>query len=104
MPNIEKWAELARSFSGFEDAPGLVPGQVDVDQFDDWAADLPSPSSAHVSAKFVLHLWESHRAWASGKFNLGQAIRTWDDTHLRQFQAWASDPILWAGHLLREVS
>ncbi|BAM05419.1 hypothetical protein PSMK_p00570 (plasmid) [Phycisphaera mikurensis NBRC 102666] len=46
-----------------------------------------------VTAQFLLSVWNQWHAYDAGAFDLFEAVRVWDEEHLKAFQAWASDPV-----------
>lgn len=56
---------------------------------------LGSTSLSHgekCTAQFVLAVWNPDEGWKSGKFNLMEALRAWDDANHKAFLVWAADP------------
>ena len=84
-----RMTELAWSFPSLCRAPGIDPFAVE--HLDRWAAGVASHGEA-VSARFVLAVWSPDEAWASGPFDLMEALRVWDRPHREAFLQWAADP------------
>jgi hypothetical protein len=102
-----RFIALVRSFPVLANhAPGVSADDLDLHLIDGWAAHDPadlkrviaagrSPfpgDGAKDAARFVLHVWDSRRAWRCGRFDLFAALCTWDDEQRRAFQAWAANP------------
>lgn len=64
----------------------------DAVMFDRWAAATPLSHGQAVTAQFVLALWDPDRPWQSGRFDLMEALRVWDEQHRAAFLTWAGDP------------
>jgi hypothetical protein len=100
-------AMLARSFPSLaiKDPPGLEPWDSMV--FFEWLCG-PGAGSSHgqlLAAQFVLMVWNSHTDWeadarengfaypsAAKRFNLGEAVATWDAEHRDAAAAWLMAP------------
>jgi hypothetical protein len=100
-----RFAALVRSFPVLERyAPGVSTWRIDLATLDAWAAhaiddDLttklaaegksPRPGEgARDAARFVLHVWDSQRAWRCGRFDLFHALATWDSEQRAAFNVW----------------
>jgi hypothetical protein len=53
-----------------------------------------SGSGSWAAAAFVLNVWNDSLEWKCGPFNLGNAMRRWDNGHRAAFAAWAMNPVL----------
>jgi hypothetical protein len=45
-----------------------------------------------VTAQFLLAVWSPDDAWESGRFDLMEALREWDEQHRQAFLKWAAHP------------
>lgn len=81
-----RWQQLASSFALTK--PGLDP----------WDAELLDAQCAGAGhgeqcvIRFLLNLWNAECEWTCGRFDLFDALATWDETGRRAFQAWVNDP------------
>lgn len=81
---------LALNFPCMQRAPGAVPW--DALKLDAWAAS-PTPSHGErCTAQFLLAVWNPYGEWASGEFDVMDALGIWDDIHRWAFIKWASAP------------
>lgn len=88
IDSVERAARLAESFPSLRGVPGARP--FCADQLD---GALPGRSHGEqCAARFVLYVWNPLWEWRCGRFDLAEAITTWDAAHLAAFQAWAADP------------
>ncbi len=97
----ERMSALAVSFPALQRAaaelidpwiwerPGVL-GTADV--LDDWLASGAPSHGARCAGQFVLSLWNPNHPWKSGKFDLHEALKIWDDEHLHAFLNWARAP------------
>ena len=79
---------LGVKFPALIDAPGVSPWNPN--QLDIWAAESADDSNAVQSARFLLNLWMPSREWQCGRFDMNEAIQTWDRSHRRAFLDWAA--------------
>ncbi|QEH39319.1 hypothetical protein OJF2_79340 (plasmid) [Aquisphaera giovannonii] len=82
-------AALARTFPSMKYALGVEPWNAL--QLETWAKG-PHSHGQVVTARFLLAVWDPHRAWELERFELMEALRVWDDAHRGAFLAWASEP------------
>ncbi len=81
---------LAQSFPSLRRAVGIAPW--DALLFESWAAGPAPGSGALHAARFMLSVWDSSHAWASGPFSFVDAWAAWDDKHRDALLRWAADP------------
>jgi hypothetical protein len=88
---VEKgFLEFARSFPSLTRT--LAHDQTfDAARLDAYACSAVSHGQA-VTARFVLAVWDPAAEWKSGRFDLMEALRVWDEEHREAFLAWAEDP------------
>ena len=85
--------QLAKSFACLRKAPGVAPWDANI--VDDRAAtDIPSHGEK-CSAQFILAVRNPDHEWQSGKFDLMEALRIWDDPSRQAFLAWVAK-LWWA--------
>lgn len=82
-------ANLASRFPVLESAPGIK--EWDSQKLDEWAATVASTGERHAAA-FVLHVWNCYHDWNVGRFDVMEALRTWDRENAAPFLEWAKDP------------
>lgn len=80
----------AHKFPSLRGAPGVTEGWSAV-TLDDWAATVASSGEKH-SARFVLGVWNQYEDWRCGRFDVMEAIATWDNNHRQPFLSWAEQP------------
>lgn len=81
---------LAESFPTLCRAPGVRP--FDAEVLDTWASG-PAPSSgAFHAARFVLAVFNNRAPWQCGRFDIVEAMWTWDAAHRQAFLGWARAP------------
>src|SRR5262245_22860451 len=83
--------QLARTFPSlkrvFDD-----PKPFDAPAFDCWASDELSHGE-RATAQFILAVWDpNYDDWQSGRFDVMEALRVWDEQHRAAFLEWAKDP------------
>lgn len=61
------------------------------DLLDQWAVCGRSHGEK-CAAQFILAVWNPGHEWISGRFDVMEALRIWDDAHRAAFLAWAEDP------------
>lgn len=81
---------LARSFPTLGPALGVAPWSPE--ELEAWACGPIPGSGALHAARFVLTVWNSHAAWACGRFDALLALGAWDRQHRAAFLAWAAQP------------
>lgn len=64
----------------------------DANFVDSWAASEAPSSGQRVTAQFLLAVWDPKQEWKSGRFDIMNALKIWDEKHLEAFLAWASAP------------
>ena len=79
---------LGVKFPALNNAPGVAPWNPN--QLDIWAAESAADANAVHSARFLLNLWMPTREWQCGRFDVSEAIQSWDRTHRRAFLDWAA--------------
>lgn len=83
-------AALVESFPTLRRAPGVRP--FDAEALDAWASG-PAPSSgAFHAARLILAVYNNRAPWQCGRFDVVEAMSTWDAAHRRAFLAWAQAP------------
>ena len=83
----EACAELARTFHGLRNAPGIQIGEsVDLSVFDEWASKQEPRDGVREAAQFVLHLFNRDRDWRCGRFDFLTSIMCWDEDHRTAFR------------------
>lgn len=82
--------ELARTFPSLHRAPGVLE-QWSANALDEWAATVASSGEKH-SARFVLGVWNQYEEWRCGRFDLIEAVGTWDSRHHLAFMRWIEEP------------
>ena len=60
-------------------------------QLDEWAI-APISSGERYAAQFVLAVWDPNHPWKAGKFDIMEALRSWDSTTHAVFLEWAAEP------------
>ncbi len=65
-------------------------GLWDPNDLDAWAVKA-SAGEKHA-ARFVLTVWNQYEDWQCGKFNVFDAVVSWDDMHREAFLVWVRDP------------
>lgn len=86
--NDQAFDGLGLKFPTLVNAPGVAPWNPN--QLDIWAAESTDDINALHSARFLLNLWMPAREWQCGRFDMNEAIQSWDRTHRRVFLDWAS--------------
>lgn len=81
---------LAQCFPCLRIAPGVDPW--DANLLDEWAVSGEPSHGEKCSAQFVLAVWKPNHEWQSGKFDLMEALRNWDNESHWAFLAWAANP------------
>ena len=87
-------AELARTFPSMDRCPAIMQRlpPFDANMLDGWAASGGPSHGERVTAQFLLAVWDPDQEWKSGRFNLMEALRVWDERHREAFLKWASSP------------
>lgn len=88
----EQMTDLAESFPGLRGVPGVRPW--DPRKLDEWAAGPVPSSGALCAAQLVCTVFNWTASWTCGRFDLGRAMATWDESHKAAFAAWAQKPWL----------
>lgn len=83
-------AAFAQTFPSVASAPGVL--LWDADTFDKWATETPLSHGEHVTARFLLAVWNPWHSWSCGRFEVMESLRIWDDDHRMAFLAWAAAP------------
>lgn len=65
-------------------------GPWDAQRFEAWARSKSSGEKHAV--RFVLSVWNPTTKWKVGRFDLHDAMGTWDPEHRTAFAAWAREP------------
>jgi hypothetical protein len=85
MPDpMTRLAELARTFPSLARSPVLDP--FDVERVE--AFRRVCSHGECLAADFILHVYNRYEH----RFDLGEAMNTWDDAHIAAFAAWARAP------------
>ncbi|MBN1961256.1 MAG: hypothetical protein JW841_09930 [Deltaproteobacteria bacterium] len=87
MSRIQKFA---RSFPSLKAANGVKPWQPQA--LARWACNFNNGTLELNSARFVLWVADPFTLWPCGRFNLFEAIITWDAPHRLAFIAWIAAP------------
>ncbi len=82
----ERFQSLADSFNLHK--AGVHP--FDPNRLDEHFAAASSGEQATIC--FLLNLWDSTTDWRAGKFDVFDALGTWDDDNRSAFLAWAANP------------
>ncbi len=82
--------QLARTFPILLDCPGTQPWSPE--KLQAWATSHGASNGALSAARFLLSLWNPHRSWKCGRFNVMEAFLCWDDKHRQAFLQWANRP------------
>lgn len=85
-----KMEDLALNFHALRDKAGTSPWNADV--VDRWAASGGPSHGERVTAQFLLAVWNPNHEWTSGRFDVMEALRIWDERHRGVFLSWARDP------------
>lgn len=86
----ERMTALACSFPELSRAatePGSGIRPFAADKLNKWARGGRG-HGAQCAARFVLSVWNPHVRWSSGRFDVHEALRVWDDAHRAAFVAW----------------
>lgn len=65
---------------------------------DPWDADLlcaqfrGASHGERLAIQFLLNVWDPGKKWSCGKFDVFEALATWDDHNREAFLSWANDP------------
>lgn len=86
----ERMSAFAESFPALSSAPGIRPW--DATELDEWGAGGDPGHGAICAAQFVLSVWNPQQKWSCGRFDLHQALGTWDDQNTGAFQEWIKHP------------
>ncbi len=86
---LSRIEELAYTFPSLRGAPGALPW--DPVALDRWASGLLRHTQGRHSARFVLSVWDRHRAWRIGRFRSMQSLDVWDPEHTLAFRRWIRD-------------
>lgn len=57
-----------------------------------WARRHAYSSGQRFAAQFVLHVWNGSVRWSIGRFDVIEAMSTWDEGNRRAFLRWAERP------------
>ena len=86
----ESIARLAKKFPSLKEAEGVSP--FNSEQLMAWALEsTPRPHARHA-VQFILSLWDMHKRWVVGPFNVVEAFSSWDEEHKAVFLEWAQEP------------
>ena len=85
----ERMAKLATTFPSLRGARGASPW--DAKSLEEWACGPAPGSGALHSARFLLSLW-NQAEWRCGRFDVFDAMASWDREHRAAFIAWAEKP------------
>jgi len=96
MEDIRNMKQSATAFLGvgvkfpaLSNAPGIAPWNPN--QHDIRAAESAHDANAEHAARFLLNLWMPAREWQCGRFDMNEAIRSWDRVHRHAFLDWATN-------------
>jgi hypothetical protein len=92
----DKIRQLALMFPCVLSAPGIE--SWDAERLDSWDASAGPSHGEKCSARFILAVWNPDHEWQSGKFELMEALRIWDQPSHKASLVWVDNP--WWG--LRE--
>jgi hypothetical protein len=81
---------LAQSFPSLRAAGGVSPW--DASQLEAWLMSGAPGHGAKCAGRFVLSVWNSYHEWASGRFDLHEALGCWDAKHREAFTRWTAAP------------
>ena len=87
--NDNAFLGLGVKFPTLIDAPGVAPWNPN--QLDIWAAEANADVNAVHSARFLLILWMPTQEWQCGRFDVNDALHSWDRAHRRVFLEWAAN-------------
>lgn len=90
MHEKERMEKLVQTFPSLNVARGALPW--DALQLDDWACGPAPGHGALCSARFLLNVWDPYTDWCSGRFDLMDALGSWDPFHHAAFLRWAAAP------------
>ena len=69
-------------------------------RFETWDSEAVNHWATHgashgekVTSRFLLSVWNQYHDYEAGPFDLFEAMRVWDEKHMKAFQAWAADPV-----------
>lgn len=85
-----KMTAFARRFPCVTNAPGIR--LWDANALDRWPSEAPISSGELVTAQFLLMVWDPNHVWATGRFDVTEALRAWDERHRAAFVEWVRDP------------
>jgi len=83
---------LALSFPTLRGVPGAEPWCAE--KLDTWAVEGAASIGALHAARFVLAVWNNGPRWRCGRFDLIDAVHTWDRQHLDALRNWLVHPRL----------
>ena len=86
----QRMEKLAQSFPSLKQARGVSPWQSK--ELARWAREHRSATLERTAAQFVLWVCDPFEVWRCGRFNLLEALVTWDEPHRAAFIAWAKSP------------
>lgn len=81
---------LALTFPCLRGKAGIAPW--DANCLDSWAASGHPSHGEKCTAKFILAVWNPDHDWCSGRFDLMESVRVWDEPSRKAFLAWANEP------------
>lgn len=91
----QRMIDLALSFPTLERAEmqdPKYPGEFDPSVFARWAKKCATGSGSRNAARFVLAVWNNTGTWGLGRFDVMDAMGSWDSVHRAAFAAWARAP------------
>lgn len=92
MTNQQRIYLLALSFPSLSSATDAPLKGWDPIRLAEWAARPHLSEGARHAARFVLSVWDPFTEWAAGRFDIHEAMKTWDDGNLQAFREWIDDP------------
>lgn len=88
-----RMVELGQSFPSLRRAPlADKHGHFDARYFARWANRSLYSSGERHAARFILSVWNPRVRWAIGRFDLHDALGTWDLEHRAAFARWTAAP------------
>jgi hypothetical protein len=82
--------KLAHKFPSLAVAPGLRPWSPVV--LSGWGRDRGRGSAELSSARFILWVWSPKIIWPCGRFDLFEALLSWDADDYAAFLSWLASP------------
>ena len=92
ITGADKTAILALSFPELAKRAAHAILPFDALLLNKWARSGAPGHGGACAARFVLSVWDPGTKLSCGRFNMHEALQTWDDEHRKAFITWIQNP------------